>query len=74
MTALDGGDNRTAAARFASFVSTHPLDARCEDAAYIRVIALQRTGDAGAMKEAAAHYLRDYPNGFRRAEVAALAH
>jgi len=25
------------------------------------------------MKQAAAHYLRRYPNGFRRAEVAALA-
>jgi anti-sigma factor RsiW len=74
MAALDGGENGTAAARFARFLSTHPLDARCEDAAYLRVIALQRTGDADAMKEAAAHYLRDYPKGFRRAEVAALVH
>jgi len=74
MTALDSGDNVAAAARFSSFLSTHPRDARCEDAAYLRVIALQRTGDASSMKEAAAHYLRRYPDGFRRAEVSALVH
>jgi TolA-binding protein len=74
MTALDSGDNLGAAARFSTFLSAHPGDARCQDAAYLRVIALQRTGDAGSMKEAAAQYLRRYPNGFRRAEVAELAH
>jgi anti-sigma factor RsiW len=74
MTALDSGDNVAAAARFSSFLTTHPRDARGEDAAYLRVIALQRTGDTGSMKEAAAYYLGRYPNGFRRAEVAALAH
>jgi hypothetical protein len=73
MTLLDSGDNGAAAARFASFLNAHPRDARCEDAAYLRVIALQRTGDAGSMREAATRYLRQYPNGFRRAEVAALA-
>ena len=72
MSALDSGDNVLAAARFARFLSSHPKDARCEDAAYLRVIALQRSGDVGSMKEAAAHYLTDYPNGFRRAEVAAV--
>ena len=74
MSALDGGDNRTAAARFAAFLATHPRDARAEDAAYLRVIALQRAGDAASMKEAAIQYLRRYPNGFRRAEVEALSH
>ena len=73
MSALDSGDNFTAATRFSSFLSAHPGDARCEDAAYLRVIALQRTGNVDSMKKAAAHYLRRYPNGFRRAEVAALA-
>jgi len=73
MTLLDSGDNGAAAARFASFLNAHPRDARCEDAAYLRVIALQRAGDAGSMREAASRYLRQYPNGFRRAEVAALA-
>jgi len=73
MALLDSGDNAAAAARFSSFLNAHPRDARCEDAAYLRVIALQRTGDAGSMREAASRYLRQYPNGFRRAEVAALA-
>jgi len=73
MTALDSGDNVAAAARFASFLSAHPQDARCEDAAYLRVIALQRSGDESSMRRAAAHYLRQYPHGFRHAEVAALA-
>ena len=73
MMLLDSGDNGAAAARFSSFLNAHPRDARCEDAAYLRVIALQRTGDVGSMREAASRYLRQYPNGFRRAEVAALA-
>jgi hypothetical protein len=73
MTLLDSGDNGAAAARFSSFLNAHPGDARCEDAAYLRVIALQRAGDAGSMRDAANRYLRQYPNGFRRAEVAALA-
>ncbi|HET7540172.1 MAG TPA: FecR domain-containing protein [Polyangiaceae bacterium] len=73
MTALDGGDNVAAAAGFSSFLSAHPRDARCEDAAYLRVIAWQRAGDAGRMQEAVARYLRQFPSGFRHAEVAALA-
>ena len=73
-TALDSGDNVAAAARFSAFLSNHPKDARCEDAAYLRVIAWQRAGDAGSMKEAVAQYLRQFPNGFRHAEVAALTH
>jgi len=72
MTALDGGSHIVAAARFASFINAHPSDARCEDAAYLRVIALQRAGDDTHMRAAAAEYLRHYPAGFRHAEVAAL--
>ena len=73
MTALDSGDNATAAARFADFLAARPADARAEDAAYLRVIALQRAGKTGAMKDAAAQYLRRYPHGFRRAEVETLS-
>jgi len=72
--ALDSGDNVAAATRFSAFLSNHPKDARCEDAAYLRVIAWQRAGDASSMKEAVAQYLRQFPNGFRHAEVAALTH
>jgi hypothetical protein len=73
MAALDMGDNAEAAAAFATFLVKHPHDPRAEDAAYLRVIALQRSGDNGSMKWAAQAYLRRYPGGFRRAEMETLA-
>jgi ferric-dicitrate binding protein FerR (iron transport regulator) len=69
---LNVGDYPQAAAAFASFLEKHPRDRHAEDAAYLRVIALQRCGDSGATKEAALEYLRRYPNGFRKAEVESL--
>lgn len=72
MTAFDGGDNARAAALFSAFVSAHPGDSRGEDAAYLRVLALQRSGRASAMRQAATEYLRRYPRGFRKAEIDAL--
>lgn len=73
MSALNSGDNPGASARFAAFINQHPQDARAEDAAYLRVIALQRAGDTSAMKQAAAAYLRRYPGGFRKSEVEPLS-
>jgi hypothetical protein len=73
MAALDVGDNHRAAAAFADFLERHPRDPRTEDAAYLRVIALQRCGDNGGMKEAAVEYLRRYPAGFRHADVENLS-
>jgi TolA-binding protein len=73
MAALDQGDAARAAGAFARFISKYPRDPRAEDAAYLRVIALQRSGNASAMTEAAREYLRHYPAGFRRAEVEALS-
>ena len=69
MAALDAGDDVGAAAAFAEFLVKHPGDARSEDAAYLRVIALQRAGDGARMKVAADEYLRRYPAGFRHTEV-----
>jgi hypothetical protein len=74
MAALERGDNRTAADGFARFLRDHASDARAEDAAYLRVIALQRCGDRQGTWAAALEYLDRYPAGFRRAEVEALAH
>ena len=74
LAALDAGANRDAAAAFARFVAAHPRDARAEDAAYLRVLALQRSG-AGAdaeMRTAANEYFQLYPAAFRRAEIAKL--
>ena len=73
MAALDVGDNHQAAAAFADFLEKHPRDPRSEDAAYLRVVALQRSGDSAGMKQAALEYLRRYPAGFRQAEVEPLS-
>jgi TolA-binding protein len=73
MAALNRGDNTAAAEGFARFLQNHPSDARDEDAAYLRVIALQRCGDESGMRAAALTYLRRYPMGFRRAEVEPLS-
>jgi outer membrane protein assembly factor BamD (BamD/ComL family) len=73
MDALDRGRNREAATRFGGFVAQYPRDPRAEDAAYLRVIALQRCGDTGETKDAADEYLRRYPAGFRQAEVERLS-
>jgi TolA-binding protein len=72
MALFDAGDHRRAAAAFASYVTKHPSDPRAEDAAYLRVIALQRSGDDAATKEAARDYIARFPAGFRRAEVERL--
>jgi hypothetical protein len=73
MAELKAGNNARAATLFAAFLAQHPRDSRGEDAAYLRVIALQRTRDATATKQAAAEYLRRYPEGFRKAEVEQLS-
>jgi len=73
MSLLDAGENRRAAAGFASFVEAHPRDPRAEDAAYSLVIALQRSGSEDDAKRAAQDYLKRYPAGFRRAEVEKLS-
>jgi hypothetical protein len=72
MAAFNAGHNREAAARFASFVAEHAGDPRAEDAAYLRVLALQRAGDEAGMRATGHEYLQRYRRGFRRAEVQAL--
>ena len=73
MATLNGGDNVRAAGAFASFLTKHPHDPRAEDAAYLRVLALERSGDRGGMKQAAEEYLRRYPSGFRHSEMERLS-
>jgi hypothetical protein len=72
LSALNAAESARAAGLFADFLREHPSDARAEDAAYLRVIALQRAGKHDAMQSAAAFYLSRYPRGFRRAEVERL--
>jgi hypothetical protein len=73
VAALGIGKHREAAAAFASFIVKHPSDPRAEDAAYLRVIALQKYGANSDMKGAAQEYLRRYPTGFRHADVERLS-
>lgn len=70
---LERGDACEAAARSAQFVASYPDDPRLEDAAYLRVVALQRCGSLDDMKHAARDYLRRFPSAFRRAEVERLS-
>ena len=72
MAVLDSGADRAAAAAFGRFLAKHVRDPRAEDAAYLRVIALQRCGAADEMRRAAQDYLRLYPAWFRHAEMARL--
>ena len=73
MSSFTGGDNARAASLFTAFLNQHPRDSRAEDAAYLRVLALQRAGNLNGMKQAAAEYLKRYPHGFRQAEVEPLS-
>jgi hypothetical protein len=73
MSAFTSGDNARASSLFAAFLRQHPRDPRGEDAAYLRVLTLQRSGDSIGMKKAAGEYLVRYPRGFRHAEVEPLS-
>jgi hypothetical protein len=70
---LDGGRNAAAATALSAFLAHHGDDPRAEDASYLLVLALERTGDAAATRAAAREYLQRYPSGFRRAQIEALA-
>jgi hypothetical protein len=70
---LEHDDECAAAVGFEKYVATYPNDPRAEDAAYLRVIALQRCGSIEDLKRAAREYLSRYPSGFRRAEVERLS-
>lgn len=73
LSALNAGENARAASLFGSFLASHPTAPSAEDAAYLRVLALQRAGNTQAMRSAARDYLARYPAAFRRAEVEPLA-
>jgi TolA-binding protein len=74
MSALNAGNNARASTLFGAFLARYPHDSHAEDAAYLRVLALQRAGSSSAMRQAAAEYLARYPHGFRRADVEPLSH
>lgn len=69
---LNAGHHAQAAVVLQRFIAKYPADSRAEDAAYLRVLALQRSGNHEATQAAARDYLRRHPSGFRRAEVERL--
>jgi hypothetical protein len=73
VAALDSARYELAVRTLRVIVAEHRDDPRAEDAAYLLVVANQRSGDANATREAARAYLREYPRGFRRAAVQAIA-
>lgn len=73
LAAFNAGQSYSAAQQFQRFAHSHPTDARAEDAAYLRVLALDRARDIEGRRAAARLYLQRYPTGFRRAEVERLA-
>lgn len=56
-----------------AFMNDYPLDARCEDAAFLRAVAHSRMGDAAGAAGLARAYLANFPKGLRRVEASELA-
>jgi TolA-binding protein len=70
---FERGDYPSAAKRLADFSKAHPADGRGEDAAFLSILSLQRTGKQADAAAAAQRYLQAYPNGYRRAEAVKIA-
>ena len=70
---FERGDYPAAARRLAEFSKAHPEDGRAEDAAFLGILSLQRTGKTADAAAAAQRYLQTYPAGYRRAEAAKIA-
>jgi TolA-binding protein len=71
--AFESGDYAGADRLLAAFERNHSSDARSEDAAFLRVVAHTRLGDAAGAASLARDYLDRYPQGLRRKEAAHLA-
>lgn len=56
----------------AKAVARAPAVSADEDLAYLRIVALRREARTDEARIAAAEYLREFPNGFRRVEVLAF--
>lgn len=73
LRAMENGDYGDATTRLERFAAEHAGDDRAEDAAFLVVIALGRAGRHDEAVAAAKAYLLKFPDGFRRAEAAAIA-
>jgi len=70
---FERGDYPSAARSLADFSKAHPSDGRGEDAAFLGILSLQRTGKTAEAAAAAQRYLQTYPSGYRRAEAVKIA-
>lgn len=70
---FERGDYPSAARSLADFSKAHPSDGRGEDAAFLAILSLQRTGETAGAAAAAQRYLQTYPSGYRRAEAVKIA-
>jgi hypothetical protein len=70
---FERGDYPSAARSLAEFSNAHPGDGRGEDAAFLGILSLQRTGKTAEAAAAAQRYLQTYPKGYRRAEAVKIA-
>ncbi len=70
---FERGDYPSAAKRLSDFSKAHPDDGRGEDAAFLGILSLQRTGKTAEAAAAAQRYLAAYPSGYRRAEAVKIA-
>jgi TolA-binding protein len=70
---FERGDYPSAARSLAEFSKAHPSDGRGEDAAFLAILSLQRTGKTAEAAAAAQRYLQTYPTGYRRAEAVKIA-
>ena len=70
---FERGDYPSAARRLSDFSKAHPGDGRGEDAAFLGILSLQRTGTTAEAAAAAQRYLAAYPSGYRRAEAVKIA-
>jgi hypothetical protein len=57
-----------------SHTASEGVASEAEDAAYLEVLRLVRESREHEARAAAAAYLRDFPNGFRRTEMSRVAH
>jgi len=73
MRAMENGDYGDATRRLERFAAEYAGDDRAEDAVFLVVIALRRAGRHDEAVAAAKAYLLKFPDGFRRAEAAAIA-
>lgn len=73
MRAFSAGAYLDADDRFADFARRFPRDSRCEDALFLRAVLAVRSGDRAAALSRATEYLRRFPGGLRRNEMARVA-